>query len=193
MEEEDRRGWKMRCEQQTMTREVFLVLGNTVTLHLSPFLSTFSTAYTSVFPIFVMSLFPHALLFVYLQYERHNTPITHTNSRFCVSYCAAKLIDRSELAEEDEQSLRNEVAILKLLKHKNIVTCIDFYAEDKTYYLVLEYMEGGELFDRIVKKSFYNEREARDVVFTLLSAIEYCHSHNIVHRYTYIHACIHTK
>lgn len=95
------------------------------------------------------------------------------------------MIDRSELAEEDEQSLRNEVAILKLLKHRNIVTCIDFYAEDKTYYLVLEYMEGGELFDRIVKKSFYNEREARDVVFTLLSAIEYCHSHDIVHRYAH--------
>ena len=101
------------------------------------------------------------------------------------------MIDRSELAEEDEQSLRNEVAILKLLKHRNIVTCIDFYAEDKTYYLVLEYMEGGELFDRIVKKSFYNEREARDVVFTLLSAIEYCHSHDIVHRYAHTYMYIH--
>ena len=84
------------------------------------------------------------------------------------------------------------MAILKLLKHRNIVTCIDFYAEDKTYYLVLEYMEGGELFDRIVKKSFYNEREARDVVFTLLSAIEYCHSHDIVHRYAHTHTHIHT-
>ena len=39
------------------------------------------------------------------------------------------------------------------------------------------------MFDRIVKKSYYNEKEARDVVYTLLSAIEYCHSHNIVHRY----------
>ena len=101
------------------------------------------------------------------------------------------MIDRSELAEEDEKSLRNEVAILKLLKHRNIVTCIDFYAEEKTYYLVLEYMEGGELFDRIVKKSFYNEREARDVVFTLLSAIEYCHSHDIVHRYAHQRVLIH--
>jgi calcium/calmodulin-dependent protein kinase I len=54
--------------------------------------------------------------------------------------------------------------------------------EEKKYYLVLEYMEGGELFDRIVKKSFYTEKEARDVVFTLLSAIDYCHANNVVHR-----------
>lgn len=139
---------------------------------------------------FVANLLQHVRYYAlyYVQYV-HTYQHTHTH----ISQSAAKLIDRSELAEEDEQSLRNEVAILKLLKHRNIVTCIDFYAEDKTYYLVLEYMEGGELFDRIVKKSFYNEREARDVVFTLLSAIEYCHSHDIVHRYTHTLArtCIH--
>ena len=64
-----------------------------------------------------------------------------------------------------------------------MVTCNDFFSEEKHYFLVLEYMEGGELFDRIVKKSFYNEREARDLVCTLLSAIEYCHLHNIAHRW----------
>lgn len=64
-----------------------------------------------------------------------------------------------------------------------MVSCNDFFSEEKYYFLVLEYMEGGELFDRIVKKSFYNEREARDLVCTLLSAIEYCHLHNIAHRW----------
>ena len=95
----------------------------------------------------------------------------------------AKVIDKAALAKDDEESLHSEVAILQKLNHKNIVTCSDFFSEEKHYYLVLEYMEGGELFDRIVKKSYYNEKEARDVVYTLLSAIEYCHSHNIVHRY----------
>ena len=83
---------------------------------------------------------------------------------------------------DDEEALQSEVTILQKLKHENIVTCDDFYREDKKYYLVLEYMEGGELFDRIVKKSFYNEKEARDVVALLLSAIGYCHSQNVVHR-----------
>ena len=95
----------------------------------------------------------------------------------------AKVIDRIALAKDDEKALHSEVSILQKLTHKNVVNCCDFYIEEKKYYLVLEYMEGGELFDRIVKKSFYNEGEAREVVETLLSAIEYCHSHNIVHRW----------
>jgi serine/threonine protein kinase len=43
-------------------------------------------------------------------------------------------------------------------------------------------IKGGELFDRIVQKTFYNEKEAKDLVQILLSAIKYCHDRNIVHR-----------
>ena len=41
---------------------------------------------------------------------------------------------------------------------------------------------GGELFDKIVQKKFYNENEARSVVKTLVEAVGYCHSLNIAHR-----------
>merc|ERR1711933_658317 len=41
---------------------------------------------------------------------------------------------------------------------------------------------GGELFDRIVSKSFYNEKEARDVCKILFEAIGYCHSKQVAHR-----------
>ena len=57
-----------------------------------------------------------------------------------------------------------------------------FYEESEYYYLVMEIMDGGELFDRIVQKSFYNEKEARDLVKILLEAINYMHERNIVHR-----------
>lgn len=50
------------------------------------------------------------------------------------------------------------------------------------YYLVLEHMSGGELFDRIVAKAYYNEKEARDVCKILLEAVAYCHSNNVAHR-----------
>lgn len=43
-------------------------------------------------------------------------------------------------------------------------------------------MRGGELFDRIVSKSFYNEKEARDVCKILFEAIGYCHSKSVAHR-----------
>lgn len=43
-------------------------------------------------------------------------------------------------------------------------------------------MTGGELFDRIVQKVVYNEKEARDLVNVLLQAVKYCHDRGIVHR-----------
>ncbi|KAL7686053.1 putative phosphorylase kinase, gamma catalytic subunit, protein kinase-like domain superfamily [Plasmopara halstedii] len=95
---------------------------------------------------------------------------------------AIKCIKRDGLVAEDIEALTTEVAILKQMNHPNIMILHDFFVEDKFYYLVTEYMEGGELFDRIVEKSFYNEREARDLVKLLLEAIKYCHDANIVHR-----------
>lgn len=95
---------------------------------------------------------------------------------------AVKCVDRKSLEPDDEASLRSEVAILRKLDHKNIVKCFDFYEEKTMFYLVMEIVAGGELFDRIVKKTHYNEREARDVIVGLVSAIAYCHKLNIVHR-----------
>ena len=95
---------------------------------------------------------------------------------------AVKIIKRTNLPVEDEIALRQEVEILTSLHHPNIVKCIDFFEEDKFFYVVMECLEGGELFDRIVKKTFYNEKEARDLVYILLSAIKFCHDHDVVHR-----------
>ena len=95
---------------------------------------------------------------------------------------AVKIVTRANLTKSDDVALRQEVDILKDLKHKNIVQCFDFFEEEKFYYVILEYMAGGELFDRIVLKSFYNEKEARDVVKIILQAIAFCHDKRIVHR-----------
>ncbi len=95
---------------------------------------------------------------------------------------AVKIVTRAGLSSEDEQSLRSEVKILSALNHPNVVRALDFFEEDKYFYVVMEYLDGGELFDRIVKKTFYNEKEARDLVKVLLTAIKYLHDKHIVHR-----------
>jgi calcium/calmodulin-dependent protein kinase I len=95
---------------------------------------------------------------------------------------AVKCIDRNGLPEEDESSLRQEVEILRSLDHPNIVKLLDFFEEEKFFYVVLEFLPGGELFERIVKKSFYNEKEARDVVRTVCLGMKYCHDRGIAHR-----------
>ena len=50
-------------------------------------------------------------------------------------------------------------------------------------YFLLERVHGGELFDRIIKKKFYNEKEARDLAVVILKALKHCHDHKIAHRY----------
>jgi serine/threonine protein kinase len=96
---------------------------------------------------------------------------------------AVKCITKTtELKSEDEASLREEVAVLKFVDHPNIIKLYNFYEEKKMFYMVIELMEGGELFERIVKKTFYNEKEARDLIRILLDALAYLHHRNIVHR-----------
>jgi calcium/calmodulin-dependent protein kinase I len=95
---------------------------------------------------------------------------------------AVKVIDRKKLSPRAEGQVRNEAKILMSLYHPNIIRCFDIYEEPSTFFIVMEIMEGGELFDRIVKKVFYSEKEARDVVRLLLLAIKHCHDHDVVHR-----------
>ncbi|KAG5179818.1 kinase-like domain-containing protein [Tribonema minus] len=82
----------------------------------------------------------------------------------------------------DEAALKHEVRLLTRLRHPHIVEMLGFYRDAKFYYIVMEVVRGGELFDRIVKKQSYSEKEARDVLRVLLGAIKYCHDQNVVHR-----------
>lgn len=59
---------------------------------------------------------------------------------------------------------------------------IDFYEEPQTYYLVLEKVPGGELFDRIISLGRFCEANARACMRSLLEALAYCHSQKIAHR-----------
>lgn len=72
--------------------------------------------------------------------------------------------------------------MLKELKHPNIIRLYDVFDEKQYYYLVTECMGGGELFDRIVQKSYYNEKEARDTCLVLFQALQFCHDHQVAHR-----------
>ena len=58
----------------------------------------------------------------------------------------------------------------------------ELYEDDDFIYLVLEYMTGGKLFDRIVDKEHYSEKEAADTIRPVVDAVKYCHGLGIVHR-----------
>ena len=52
--------------------------------------------------------------------------------------------------------------------HKHIVKLIDFFEEEEHFYLVMDLMTGGDVFDRIVEKYKYTEKDARDLTKILL-------------------------
>jgi calcium/calmodulin-dependent protein kinase I len=95
---------------------------------------------------------------------------------------AIKVVTKAKLTPEDASALHDEIAVLKELKHTNIIRLYDVFEEPKFFYLVTEKMSGGELFDRIVQKSYYNEKEARDTCRILFETLEYCHKHQVAHR-----------
>lgn len=58
----------------------------------------------------------------------------------------------------------------------------EIFEDHDNIYLVLDLMKGGELFDRVVDKEHYSEKEAADTIRPVVDAIKYCHSLGIVHR-----------
>jgi calcium/calmodulin-dependent protein kinase I len=95
---------------------------------------------------------------------------------------AVKIIDRKDMGEDDEVALRTEVEILSNLDHPNVVKMFEVFEAEDYLYIVLELMTGGELFDRIVEKESYSEKEAADTIRPIVDAIRYCHENDIIHR-----------
>jgi serine/threonine protein kinase len=95
---------------------------------------------------------------------------------------AIKIINRTEMEEDDEVALRTEVEILSQIDHPNVVKMHEVFDEEDFLYIVLELMTGGELFDRIVEKESYSEKEAADTIRPIVDAIKYCHESGFIHR-----------
>eukprot|EP00541_Cyclophora_tenuis_P000449 CAMPEP_0116565106 /NCGR_PEP_ID=MMETSP0397-20121206/13717_1 /TAXON_ID=216820 /ORGANISM="Cyclophora tenuis, Strain ECT3854" /LENGTH=527 /DNA_ID=CAMNT_0004091849 /DNA_START=301 /DNA_END=1884 /DNA_ORIENTATION=- len=94
---------------------------------------------------------------------------------------AIKCVLRKDLPPSDDAAIYDEVAILASLDHPFIVPLIDFFEEKDCYFIVMELMSGGDLFDRIGKKKTYSEADARDLCSKMLKAMAYCHTKNIAH------------
>mmetsp|Transcript_3280 Transcript_3280/g.10065 ORF Transcript_3280/g.10065 Transcript_3280/m.10065 type:complete len:358 (-) Transcript_3280:440-1513(-) len=95
---------------------------------------------------------------------------------------AVKVVHKSKLKRADVDALHVEVGIISKLQHPHIVKYFDFTQDRSHYYIVLEVVAGGELFDRIVQRVYYSEKEARDLVWVLLDVLHHIHSKRIAHR-----------
>lgn len=97
---------------------------------------------------------------------------------------AIKILQKSQIQTKicDLQKMYREMQILKMLDHPNIVKLYQIIETDDKLYLVMEYMEGGELYDKIKKHGPMVDKDARELIRQLVSAIQYCHAKGIAHR-----------
>ncbi len=59
---------------------------------------------------------------------------------------------------------------------------IEFYQDPEYFYIVTEYFNGGELFEKIISMKNFSERRAAQTIKQIMSAVNYCHQLKIVHR-----------
>ena len=78
--------------------------------------------------------------------------------------------------------LIKEIDIMRVVDHPNIIKLYEVYESDRYIHLVLEYLKGGDLLEKIQNKGVYSEKDASFVTFCALQVLDYCHSRNIVHR-----------
>ena len=83
--------------------------------------------------------------------------------------------------QTNEHDVYKEVNLLIKMDHPNIVKIFEFYNGEKEYYLIMEYCEGGELFDKIVKSNL-TEIQCAYIMYQIFSAVNYCHKMKIIHR-----------
>ncbi|KAG9390590.1 Protein kinase domain [Carpediemonas membranifera] len=93
-----------------------------------------------------------------------------------------KILSRAKIRELNMgEKIQREINILKLFNHPHIVRLYEVLETERHIYLVQEYVSGGELFDFIVSQTI-TEDMARHFFQQLISAVAYCHSHQVVHR-----------
>ena len=91
---------------------------------------------------------------------------------------AIKMIEK----REGRAVFETELSVLRRVRHTNIIQLIEVFESQDRVYMVMELATGGELFDRIVAKGTFTERDATRVVHMALDGLKYLHALGITHR-----------
>ena len=96
---------------------------------------------------------------------------------------ACKIINKNFMTGR-EGMVRNEVQILRKLSygHPNVVTLHDYFETKNNIYMCFNLCTGGELLERIHRRSKFSEPDAAALVKTIFGAIKYIHDNSVVHR-----------
>ena len=96
---------------------------------------------------------------------------------------AVKSIYKPSIKQEKLNQLIQEIQLLTSLDHPNIIKFYESYQDEHYFHIIMEHCHGGELFERIINsKVGFKEYDVAQIIWSLMSAIYYCHSKGVIHR-----------
>lgn len=96
---------------------------------------------------------------------------------------AMKVLDRATIIKHKMvDQIKREISILKLVRHPHVVRLHEVLASRKKIFIILEFITGGELFDKIVHYGKLSENDSRRYFQQLIDGVDYCHSKGVYHR-----------
>ena len=95
---------------------------------------------------------------------------------------ALKIIKKTQNNIINEEEINNEINILKAIDHPNILKTYEFFSNNESYNIIMEYCKGGQLYTEIENNAPFDETYSAYVMYQIFSAINYAHNMNIIHR-----------
>ncbi|PKI59862.1 hypothetical protein CRG98_019744 [Punica granatum] len=98
-------------------------------------------------------------------------------------YVAIKVIDKHMVMESNLKSqVQREIKTMRLLHHPNIIRIHEVIGTKTKIYIVMDYVSGGQLTDKLSYEKKLNEYEARKLFQQLVDAVDHCHNKGVYHR-----------
>ncbi|MDR3549322.1 MAG: protein kinase [Candidatus Pacebacteria bacterium] len=93
---------------------------------------------------------------------------------------AVKVVPKYKMANID--SFLNEIELMRLLDHPNIIRLYEWFEDKRNVYIVMDFCEGGELFEKISAEGHFTEQVAANLFRDMMNSVNYCCGKKICHK-----------
>ncbi|XP_055805522.1 calcium-dependent protein kinase-like [Solanum dulcamara] len=98
-------------------------------------------------------------------------------------YACKSILKRKLVSKKEREDIKREIQMMQHLSGQpNIVEFKGAYEDQYSVHLVMELCAGGELFDRIIARGYYSEKDAADIIRQIVNVVYICHFMGVMHR-----------
>ena len=118
------------------------------------------------------------LIYIFYLYRVKYAVNTETNEAVAI-----KILDKDKIQTRNMGAqIKKEISIMKMINHHHVVSVKDVFATSAKIFIVLEFVGGGELFDKIANEGKLPEEKARFYFKQLVDGLSHCHNKGVCHR-----------